>query len=205
MSQRVSLKAMERPGVGRGAAKRSRNEGKVPAVLYGGKEPLSIELDYVEVATVLNHSRSENILVNLEVGERKVLSLIQDTQLDPIKDRLLHVDFYEVQETTTIRAEVPVVSKGDAEGVRNGGGLLDHVLRSLHVECLPKDLPEQIEVDVSDLGLAQSIHVGEVKMPEGTKATNPKDLIVFMVHPPRGARIAAAKAEAKEKEKTKGK
>jgi large subunit ribosomal protein L25 len=203
MSNRVSLKAASRASLGRTAVKKSRAEGKIPAVLYGGrKEPQPLELNRVDLAKALHGSTSENILVDLEVQDAanktsKRLALIQDVQHDSLRDLILHIDLLEIDENKKLHVEVPVIEVGEAAGVKLGG-LLDHALRTIRVECLPKDLPDKIEVDVSALEIGQAIHVGDIALPPGVVAMNAKDLPVFMVHAPTVAEETAPAAAGAE-------
>ena len=145
-----------------------------------------MELNGREIAEALHGSSSESVLVDLTVeaeggATTKKMALIREVQHDPLRDTIEHVDFHQVEENKKLRVEVPVHEIGEAVGVRTGGGILDHALRTLRVECLPKDLPERIDVDVSALEVGQSIHVGEVKLPAGVTVLNAKELPVFMV------------------------
>jgi large subunit ribosomal protein L25 len=130
------------------------------------------------------------------------MALIREVQHDPLKDTIEHVDFHQVEENKKLRVDVPVHEVGEAVGVRTGGGILDHALRTLRVECLPKDLPDRIDVDVSALEVGQSIQVSEVKLPTGVTVLNAKELPVFMVllptveeEPVAGAAAAATEPE----------
>jgi large subunit ribosomal protein L25 len=145
-----------------------------------------LELNGREIAEALHGSSSESVLVDLMVETEggtttKKMALIREVQHDPLRDTIEHVDFHQVEENKKLRVEVPVHEIGEAVGVRTGGGILDHALRALRVECLPKDLPERIDVDVSALEVGQAIHVGEVKLPAGVTVLNAKELPVFMV------------------------
>ncbi|MFZ5806789.1 MAG: 50S ribosomal protein L25 [Verrucomicrobiota bacterium] len=197
MANRVKLKVAERSNLGRTAVKRTRTAGLVPAVLYGRGQAQTLEVNRVELAQMLNSSTSENILVDLEVGEgKKRMAILQDIQKDPLKDTVLHVDFHEIDESMKLHVEVPVLEVGEPVGVKTGGGILDHVLRTLRVECLPKDLPSSIQVDVSALNIGQAIHVGEIALPTGVTVMNAKDLAVFIVHAPKTEEELAAETTA---------
>jgi large subunit ribosomal protein L25 len=203
MAQRIQLKAERRTGLGSAAVKKSRRAGKIPAVLYGHGEPQALELSAVELVTALNAAHSENVLVDLEIGgeasAKKHLALIKEIQQHPIKDKVLHIDLNEIDPNQTIHAEVPVEEFGEAIGVKNGG-VLDHLMRHVRVECLPANLPSAILVDVSALNIGGAIHVGELPKIEGVTITNAADLPVFMVHAPRVEEEAAPAAAAAEPE-----
>jgi large subunit ribosomal protein L25 len=186
MAKQVTLSARHRADIGRNSVKHLRTRGSVPAVIYGHKDqPANLELNAREIAKLLSHAVGENILVELQIagenGTSTKLSLIQEVQHHPVRREILHVDFLEVATDEVLHTEVPIESFGEADGVKNFGGLLEHSLRSLHIECLPKNLPEIIRVDVSALGLNQSLHVRDIILPEGVKATSDPDLTVFIV------------------------
>ena len=198
MAKQVKLSARPRAVVGRNSVKHLRTQGSVPAVIYGHKDaPSNLEISAREIAALLAHAVGENILVELEIaGGSKKLSLIQEVQHHPVRGDILHVDFLEVAMNELLNTEVPIESVGEADGVKNFGGLLEHSLRSLHITCLPKDLPELIRVDVSALGLNQSLHVRDLVLPEGVKATTDGDLTVFIVAESKVNETPADPAEA---------
>ena len=186
MSKRLGIKAKVRSEIGGRRPRRIRASGRVPAILYGSGTAQALELNGREIAEALHGSSSESVLVDLMVETEggtttKKMALIREVQHDPLRDTIEHVDFHQVEENKKLRVEVPVHEIGEAVGVRTGGGILDHALRALRVECLPKDLPERIDVDVSALEVGQAIHVGEVKLPAGVTVLNAKELPVFMV------------------------
>jgi len=197
MAKQVKLSARPRADVGRNSVKHLRTRGVVPAVIYGHKDqPSNLEINTREIAAVLKHAVGENILVELDIAGATKLSLIQEVQHHPVRGDILHVDFLEVSMDELLHTEVPIESFGEADGVKNFGGLLEHSLRSLHIECLPKDLPEIIRVDVSALGLNQSLHVRDLVLPAGVKATSDADLTVFIVAEPKVEAEPVAGAEA---------
>lgn len=200
MAKQVKLSARPRADVGRNSVKHLRTRGSIPAVIYGHKsQPGNLEVNAREISALLSHAVGENILVELEIagekGSSTKLSLIQEVQHHPVRGDILHVDFLEVAMDEVLHTEVPIEAVGEADGVKNYGGLLEHSLRSLHIECLPKDLPEIISVDVSALGLNQSLHVRDLVLPAGVKATTDADLTVFIVAEPK-VEAAPAAAEA---------
>lgn len=203
MAQRIQLRAERRTALGTAAAKRSRRAGKIPAVLYGHGQPQALEFSAVELVSALNAAHSENVLVDLEIsGEasaQRHLALIKEVQQHPIKDKVLHIDLNEIDPNQTIHAEVPVEEFGEAIGVKNGG-VLDHLMRHVRVECLPANLPSAIRVDVSALGIGGVIHVRDLPKLEGVTITNDPDLPVFMVHAPRVEEAATTEAAATEPE-----
>lgn len=186
MSQQVKLTAQSRAVSGRNAVKKIKAEGFVPAVIYGAKQqPLNLQVAARDIAMVLSHASSENILVDLEIkdGSSSVnrLALIHEIQHHPVGRQILHVDFQAVSATETLTAHIPVEPEGEPVGVKTHGGLLEQSLHELEVECLPKDMPDVIRVDVSALNIEDSLHVRDIKLPAGVTALADEDLTVFHV------------------------
>ena len=192
MSKTVSLQVSQRAGIGRTALKAVRKAGRVPGVLYGkdknkAVQSRPIEIDGKKLASILKSSSSENVLVDVELTDaagKKVdqhLALLQDVQHHPLKDYIIHIDLHEIAQDEILHAEVPVTSIGEPDGVKNGGGLLETMLRTVRVACLPRNLPDLISVDVSHLKIGHSVHVSELKLPEGVTISNPPELPVFSV------------------------
>ena len=185
----VPLNATSRALGRRAGAKKLRAEGRIPAVIYGGDtKPQSLEISAKEFENLIHHSVSENLLVDLAVkgdARPKRLALLQEVQHHPLTQTVLHVDLHEVSETEKITVMVPVETTGESAGVKNNGGVLGHVMFKLKVRALPKDLPEQIVIDVSHLEINQAIHIGEIKAPEGVEILGDKHLPVVTVAPPR--------------------
>ena len=196
MSKHVSLKAARRAATGRNAVKKVKAAQAVPAILYGtGLEPTPLQLERRAIDNLLSHAVGENILVNLEIedgakgGSR--LALINEVQHHPVNRTILHVDFKAVSVNETLVAEVVIEPVGEAAGVKTGGGLLEQSLRSIEVECLPKDLPEIVQVDVSALELGQALHVSDLPQLAGVKYKADAELTVFLVSEPKTAEEAA--------------
>jgi large subunit ribosomal protein L25 len=186
MAKQVKLSARPRIESGRNSVKSVRARGSVPAVIYGKKTtPANLEVSHRDLEALLSHAVGENILVELEIqdGSKKnsQLSLIQEVQHHPIGRNILHVDFQAVSMTEEISASVTVESVGEADGVKNFGGLLEQSIRSLSVRCLPQNLPEVITIDVSALKIGESIHVRDIKLPAGVTVEDNEDLTVFIV------------------------
>lgn len=196
----VPLKAFPRTLVQRGAVKKLRASGRVPATIYGGQtKPQNIEVVYDDISDLLHHSVSENVLVDLTVEQdarAKRLALVQEVQHHPLDGKVLHVDFHEVSETEKVTISVPVETTGEAAGVKTGGGTLEHVMFKLKVRALPKDLPEQIIVDVTALEIGKSLHLGDVVAPAGVEILGNKKLTVVSVAAPRAEEEAAPAAAA---------
>jgi large subunit ribosomal protein L25 len=194
----VPLKAYPRTQMRRGGSKKLRDAGRVPAVVYGRQaKSQNLEISSKEITDLIHRSISENLLVDLLVENdprSKRLALVQEVQHHPLSGNVLHVDLHEVAENEKVTVMVPVETVGEAAGVKTGGGVLDHVLFKLKVRSLPKDLPEQILVDVTSLELGKAIHIGEIKAPAGTEILGDKNIPVVSVALPRAEEEVAATA-----------
>jgi large subunit ribosomal protein L25 len=208
----LKLKAAPRTQTRRKGSKALRSAGRIPANIYGKSiAPQNLEIDSEAFIELINSAHSEIVLVDLEVsGDSNVrLALVQDVQHHPLSGEVLHVDFHEVKSDEMITIRIPVEATGEADGVKSGGGTLEHVLQKLRVTALPKDLPEQILVDVSALAVGQAIQIGQIQAPAGVTILGDKHLRVFAVAAPttevEAAPAAAAGAEAKQPEMIKEK
>jgi large subunit ribosomal protein L25 len=185
----VSLKAYPRSHVQRAAVKKLRATGRVPATIYGRQSaPQNLEVGFDDITDLLHHSVSENLLVDLSVENdprAKRLALVQEVQHHPLNGKVLHVDLHEVAENEKVTVSVPVETTGEAVGVKTGGGTLEHVLFKLKVRSLPKDLPEQITVDVTALEIGKALHLGDIVPPAGVEILGDKHLTVVSVAAPR--------------------
>ncbi len=207
MANILELNAQFRKRSGTSDVRRLRKEGQIPAVLYGrGTENQNIKVDGKIFTKMMEGSASDNILVNLNIegGADKQLALVQEVQHDHLKGGLLHVDFHAVNMNEEIHAQVPVEPEGDAVGARKGG-LLELMLHTVEVRCLPKDLPAAIKVDVTNVDLGQAIHIGDLPLPDGVSAVLDKEVVVILCLEPKvaeeptpAATEAPAAAEAAE-------
>lgn len=197
-----------RETTGKGAARKLRANGWVPAVFYtGGTAATPVQLDpRLLEASLRNSAAGLNTLFDVRgAGLDGKLALIKELQRDPVKGHILHADLYAVDVARKIEVEVPVHLTGTAVGVSLEGGILDHALREVEVECLPRAIPEELLVDVSALGIGDSIHVGDIPLPDGVTLVSDPDLPVVSVVTPAKAEAeeaaeeaAAAEAEAEE-------
>jgi large subunit ribosomal protein L25 len=163
------LKVEQRQEMGKGPARRSRAKGMVPAVCYGqGQNPLKLAVDPIALTTILKSARGLNSLIRLDGAEDRTV-FVQEIQRHPVERNLLHIDFLSVDTKKKIERTVPIELVGKAPGVKEGG-LLQSARRRLLVEALPADLPEKVEVDVSQMNIGDVIHVNELQMPAGVKA-----------------------------------
>src|SRR6266436_6300237 len=187
MAKQVKLKAEPRTATGRSAARRLKARGIVPAVVYGGKEKSQpLQVSARDINAMLSHASGENILVELEIAGQKATrpALLQEVQHSPVGGDVLHVDFHAISMDEKIQADVPLEPLGVPNGVKNFGGLLDQNLRALPIECLPRDLPDKVTVDVSALNIGDSIHVRDIKLPAGVTAKVQAELTAFSVMAP---------------------
>jgi large subunit ribosomal protein L25 len=201
------LNAEVRSGTGKGASRRLRRAGKVPAILYGGGEPpLGLELDHDPVMHSLENEAFYSHILNVNIAGRTVRAVLKDLQRHPYKPVIMHMDLQRISETEKLRMHIPLHFKGEdkAPGVKQAGGVVSHLVTEVEVSCLPRHLPEFIEVDVSDLGLNETLHLSNLPLPEGVELVellHGKDLPVVSIHIPRviqEAEVAptAAAAEA---------
>jgi large subunit ribosomal protein L25 len=187
MAKQVKLKAEPRSDIGRSGVRKLRTRGMIPAVIYGGKvKPQSLQVAARDINSMMRHASGENVLVELEItGEKSNLAaLVQEVQHSPVGGEIVHVDFHAISMDETIQAEVPLEPTGTSVGVKTFGGLLEQSLRALAIECLPRDLPDRITVDVSQLNIGDSIHVRDIPLPSGVTAKVPADLTAFSVLAP---------------------
>lgn len=205
MAKQIKLSARPRSESGRNAVKQVRARGGVPAVIYGSHDQATnLEVSRREIDALLKHAVGENILVELEIedGGKKSnrLSLIQEVQHHPLRGDILHVDFHAVSMTEEITADIVIEAFGEADGVKNFGGLLEQSMRSVSIRCLPQNLPEIIRVDVSPMKIGDSVHVRDLPLPAGVTAVDDADLTVLTVAEPTVAEepVAAAAPAAPE-------
>jgi large subunit ribosomal protein L25 len=168
-----------RQGGGKSVAGRLRTTGKIPAVIYGHTTPTSITVDAKEFRTAFKRITQNTIVaLHLPGGVHEVL--VKDYQKDNLTGQILHVDFYEFEKGKALRTRVPVRLEGNPVGVKEGG-ILESLMHALEVECLPKDLPEEIVLDISELALDRAMHVRDLKLPDGVRAVPAPDQVVCLV------------------------
>jgi large subunit ribosomal protein L25 len=199
----ATLEAKKRDGRGKNEARRLRVAGQIPAVVYGARkegqapEGVPVAVDPKELLRILHSESGANTLINLKLdgGESRVM--VRDYQLDPITHQLLHADLYQLAMDKAIVVSVPIVVKGEPQGVKQQGGLLDFVTREIQVQCLPTDIPEKIEVDVSELMLHQSVRVRELaESPKWKTITDGDTMLVHVVMPKAEESAATTEAAA---------
>jgi large subunit ribosomal protein L25 len=187
MATQVTLKAGLRDGRGKGPARKLRAQGKLPAVVYGAAgEPLALALDTHETQLLFHSISVDNTIVNLEIeGEgAPVQTLVREIQTHPIRPDILHVDFLRIQMDVEVELEVPLHVHGTPKGVRDEGGVLEQPLHDLPIRCLPDRIPEEILVEVAELGIGDAVHVRDLVLPEGVEVLLDGDRIVCSVQIP---------------------
>ncbi len=183
------LKADRRDGTGKGVARKLRAAGRVPGVLYGqGMEPVSVAVEAKDLYHVLHTAAGTNVLVDLVIDGKKHLALPREIQRDHIRGRFVHVDFLAISRDEKITVDVPIRVVGESPGVKQGG-VVEHHLWDLHVECFPGDVPEAIEADVSYLELGNAIRVGELVPPKGVTILTAAEETVLSVVTPQVLRV----------------
>jgi large subunit ribosomal protein L25 len=200
--EELVLEAHLREESGKSKVKSLRRQGFIPAVLYGeGKKPQAIKISSTDLIRLIHQHHAETAVVNLKIKDeakkaKEYSCLIKDIQYDPVKSNILHVDFNQISLTRAIKVNVPVVSRGEPIGVRQDGGSLSHILWEVEVECLPKEIPREITVDVSNLKINDTIHIKDLGVPSGVKILSDAEAIVFSVVPPVKEEVVIPAEEA---------
>jgi|APCry1669189101_1035198.scaffolds.fasta_scaffold15096_1 large subunit ribosomal protein L25 len=196
------LKASLRNTSGKGVSRRLRKDGLTPAVFYGPKtEAVLLAVNSSDLMKILK-GKEENIFINLLIGDGRKMekfTLIKELQIDPVSRKFLHVDFCEIDMEHAITVDVPIHFKGEAIGIDNGGDL-HHIRREIKVSCLFTVLPEFVEVDISGLGIGDSIKVQDIKLPDGVNVLDPHDTIIASVTAPKAVVKAETVEEGEEQE-----
>jgi large subunit ribosomal protein L25 len=199
------LKAEPRSDLGKGASRRLRRAGKVPAILYGGgQEPLALTLEHLEFTNQLQNEAIYSHVLTLKLGDRVENAVLRDLQRHPFKPTILHVDFLRVSADRKLRVHIPLrfVNEASSRGVKQQGGMVSHALIDIEVACLPRDLPEFIEVDLTDLGIGEALHLSDLKLPAGVELAthvvpgSEQDAIVASIHHAHGGGEEAPSAAA---------
>jgi large subunit ribosomal protein L25 len=193
------LVAEKRDDSGKGVARKLRAAGRVPAILYGhGMQPLPLSVDSKELFHLFHTGAGANVLVDLVVDGAEHLAMPREVQRDHIKGRFIHVDFLVVRRDEKIEVDVPIRVVGESPGVK-AGGVLEHHLWDIHVECLPQNVPEAIKVDVSTLEIGDSLRVADLTAPGGVEIlTNPDESVIAAVQPQMAIEVEEEAAEAAE-------
>ena len=201
MKTSFELDAEFRETQGKGASRRLRHDGKVPAILYGVHlAARALTLSHQKLLIMLDNERFYSTILNLKVGDQSQAAILKDVQRHPFKNAIVHIDFQRVEENEKIRISIPLHFKGEAiaPGVKSQGGLVSHMRTEVEVSCLPKDLPEFIEVDISGLSLNESIHLSQLKLPADVHLVDlaKEDAAVVAIHSPRAEEPEPTAADA---------
>ena len=182
----VSLSANSRDAVGKGAARTLRSQGQIPAVIYGhGREPQPLSLNARDLDKMLGHIQAESTVIEVTVGGQTSKTLIREIQRHPIKRQILHVDFQALVAGEKVTVSIPILLTGVPEGVRLGGGVLDQTLRDLEIEVDPSNIPDHVELDVTNMVIGDSMHVSDLSVPSGVEVLDAPEASVAVVAAPR--------------------
>ena len=184
----VALTAQSRKETGKGAARTLRRQALIPAVFYGPEvDPVHLSLNYRDLEKLIRTGAGENVIIDLaiETGESTLShrAMLKEIQLDPVKQTIMHVDLYEISLDKKIEVEVPIILTGTAKGVSDGG-ILQQVSRTVEISCLPDNIPDAFELEVTTLDIGDSLHVSDLKIPEGIEVLEEEELTIATVVPP---------------------
>ena len=195
----VSFNATAREGTGKGAARSLRREGLVPAVIYGhGRDPISLSLNARDLDKMLGHIQAESTVIDITVGGQTAKTLIREIQRHPIKRQILHVDFQALVAGEKVTVSIPITLTGIPEGVKLEGGVLDQTLRELEIEVDPSNIPDHIELDVTNMVIGDSKHISDLTLPEGVEVMDDPETSVAVLAAPRAVIEETAAPEAVE-------
>jgi large subunit ribosomal protein L25 len=202
MRKSFEVGASTRDDQGKGASRRLRRTGKVPAILYGGKgEPSNITLDQLKLLNVISDEKFYSSIITVKLGGKDHQAIVKDIQLHPAKQQVLHVDLQRVLADQAIRIHLPIhfLNETTCPGVKTQGGLVSHLRTDVEISCLPKDLPEALEVDMAGMSLNDTVYLKDIKLPEGVtipELSTGRDIPVVSIHAPRAEEPEAVAAEA---------
>jgi len=203
--EELFLDAEIREEIGKGKTKVLRDKGFIPAVIYAdGKDALSLKLSNRQLVRLVHQHRIEGVIINLNIKDDKKHKsrpcLVKEIQHDPVHGDIVHVDFNQISLTKEIKVNVPITAKGEPTGVKLEGGSLEHILWEIEIECLPVNIPKDIEVDISSLKLGESIHVRDIIVPLGTKILNDPGAIILSIVAPMKEEVPVEAVEGEEKQ-----
>ena len=198
MKTSFELVAEYRNDQGKGASRRLRRDGKVPAILYGGgSDPRSLALDHTKLQLMLDNERFYTTILSIKVGSDNQSAILRDIQRHPYRNQIVHIDFQRVRDDEKLRVSVPFhfVNQATAPGVKTQGGIVSHLRNEVEISCFPKDLPEYIEVDMGAMQLNDALHLSDIKAPAGVEfvdLTHDRDPSIVSIHSPRAEEAAEA-------------
>jgi large subunit ribosomal protein L25 len=189
----VTLSAVPRTETGKGAARALRRSGAVPGIIYGhARSPQALTINAREFERLLERIAAENTVIELAFDGTTSRTLIREIQRDPIRRHVLHVDFQELVAGEKVTVRIPIVLQGVPEGVRASGGILSQVMQELECRVDPSNMPSRITVDVTDIAIGHSVHVGEITIPEGVDVLDDKEATIAVVAAPKAVEEAPA-------------
>jgi len=181
----IVVKSQRREGFGKNASRRLRKQGFIPAVLYGeGNESVPLVLSKKDVVQILREETGENTIFRVAYDSEERDAMIKDLQIDPVSDELVHADLILIAMDKPIEVTVPVVHRGEPVGVKTEGGFIDFVTREVEVECLPRDIPESLVIDISGLHIHQVFKAANIVAPEGVKVVSDPNQVLVMISLP---------------------
>ena len=198
MRKDITVAAQARASRGKNEARRTRRRGLIPAVVYGAyKDPVPVEVSPREIMQIVHSSSGYNTIFNLDItGIENTPVMVVDHQNDPVRGTLLHADLKRIDLNKRIRVSVPVVTRGEAKGVKTQGGLLEVITRAAEIECLPDEIPEHFEVDVTELLIGQSKRMSDLQMSGSMKLVSSPETVIAHLVAMRAEEVAPAAAEA---------
>jgi len=195
----MMIKGEKREFFGKNEARRVRSKGQLPAILYGKEiENVPLTLNKKDIFTILKSETGENTIFKVAIDSKKIDTMIKDFQLDPVTDEILHVDLIHIAMDKEIRVTVSFNLAGEAVGVKSEGGFVDFITREVEIECLPGNIPESIDIDITELHLNQSLKIGDIVPPEGVKIIDDPNAVIVLIGMP--AREEEAVVEEVEEE-----
>lgn len=193
--EKITINAQKRQETGKGAARSLRRQDIIPAVLYRAGGSMPIKINKKEITHFINTTAGEQVMLNLKFSDDESrLALLKEYQVDPLKRDLLHADFFEVSLTEEVRVSVHITTAGEPIGVKRDGGILQHLLREIEIECLPDKIPGHISIDISGLEIGQSLHVRDLNLGEGIKIFADPDEVIVNILAPTVEEVAPAEA-----------
>jgi len=180
----ISLNGQKRERVGKGGARKARAAGLIPGVVYGhGDDPIAVQISARDFQLALRQHKGGNAIVSLALGGSSVNALIREVQYDPIDHKVLHLDFHHISLDEAVEVKVTIHLTGLPTGVKDGGGILEHIVREVEVRCLPTAIPSALDIDVTHLNVGDSVHVRDIVAQDLTVLTDPDTTIATVVPP----------------------
>jgi large subunit ribosomal protein L25 len=193
----ITIKAEKRDAFGKNASRRLRKQDRIPAILYGGKTAnIPLVLDKKDIITILKSDSGENTIFKVAFDAKAQDAMFKDLQINPVTDELIHADLIHISMDKALRVNVSIELEGDPVGVKTEGGFVDFMTREVEIECLPKNIPEEIVVDISGLHLHESLKVSDIVAPEGVKLiTDPATVLVLIAVPHKEEEVVKPEEE----------